>query len=59
MHYAHYKNELGKRSLRYWSVIIWNCISSLNLKMNVKPVTFKKILKNALLNGELVLLVYK
>ena len=58
LHYARCKTELGKRSLRYWGVIIWNSILSLNLNLNIKPVTFKKNLKKALLNGELAFPVY-
>ena len=58
LHYARFKTALGKRSLRFWGVLVWNSILSLNLDLNVKPMTFKNNLKKALLNGKLVFPVY-
>ena len=58
LHYASFKTALGKRSLIFWGVLIWNYFLSLNFDFNVKPMTFKNNLKNALLNGKLVFPVY-
>ena len=58
LHYPRIKTELGKRSVRYWGVQVWNAIISTNISLEVTPGTFKKNLKKELLNDALVFPVY-
>ena len=53
LHFPKVKTELGKRSLGFWGVKVWNAIVSIKMNLNVTPITFKNNLKKALLNGAL------
>ena len=53
LHYADFNTELGKRSVGYWGVLVWNAILSLNLNLNVTITTFKDNLKKAILKEPL------
>ena len=55
LHFPLFKTSLGKRSIRYWGVIVWNSILKLNIDMDVSAITFKNNLKTALLANELSL----
>ena len=58
LHYPRFKTELGKRSVRYWGVLMWNAIISTNINLEVTPGTFNKDLKKALLNEAIVFPVF-
>ena len=49
LHYPKFKTELGKRSLGFWGVKVWNSIVSIKLNLKVSPIVFKHNLKKALL----------
>ena len=53
LHYPKFKTELGKRSLAFWGVKIWNTILKTDISLEVEPLTFKIHLKRLLLNDVL------